>query len=40
MAALGSDEPLAFEQTRRELRIRAPRIPPADEAIAFRITRR
>ena len=39
MAALGSDEPLAFEQTRRELRIRAPRQSPADEAVAFRITR-
>ena len=39
MAALGSDEPLAFEQTRRELRIRAPLQSPADEAVAFRITR-
>ena len=40
VAALGSDEPLAFEQTRRELRIRAPRQAPAAEAVAFRITRR
>ena len=40
VAALGSDDPLAFEQTRRELRIRAPRQAPAAEAVAFRITRR
>lgn len=40
VAALGSDEPLAFEQTRRELRIRAPRQAPSDGAVAFRITRR
>ena len=40
VAALGSDEPLVFEQTRRELRIRAPRQSPAEDAIAFRITRR
>ena len=39
VAVLGSEEPLAFEQTRRELRIRAPRQSPADEAVAFRITR-
>ena len=40
VAAVGSDEPLPFEQTRRELRIRAPQKSPADEAVAFRITRR
>ena len=40
VAALGSEEPLAFEQTRRELRIRAPGRSPADEAVAFRIIRR
>ena len=40
VAMLGSDEPLPFQQTRRELLIHAPRQSPAEEAVAFRITRR